>query len=266
MRAAIEDVQHRSGKNAGVDAAEIAIEGNLKRLRNGARGGHGDGEDGIRAQLAFVGRAVERDHGLVDEALVGCVHAFEFGGDDGLNVRDCLQNAFAQVVALVAVAQFHGLVFAGGSARRHNGAAQGAAFKNYIRFHGRIAARVKNFARANGNNLSHITPRNAVLQPVIQFGTAIHGKSFSGGALNRIQKLLHVANSFLRPALKNRCSSTRILANEAVQDGVAAVTGAKRAAMQRDGCRVLTELIRSAEGTLRDGHLVDGATKQIDAG
>jgi hypothetical protein len=29
-------------------------------------------------------------------------------------------------------------------------------------------------------------------QPVIQFGTAIHGKSLSGGALNRVQKLLHV--------------------------------------------------------------------------
>jgi hypothetical protein len=33
-----------------------------------------------------------------------------------------------------------------------------------------------------------------VLQPVIQFGTAIHGKSLSGGALNRVQKLLHVVD------------------------------------------------------------------------
>jgi hypothetical protein len=31
-------------------------------------------------------------------------------------------------------------------------------------------------------------------QPVIQFGTAIHGKSFSGGASNRFQKLMHVGN------------------------------------------------------------------------
>jgi hypothetical protein len=31
-----------------------------------------------------------------------------------------------------------------------------------------------------------------VLQPVIQFGTAIHGKSFSGGTLNCVQKFLHV--------------------------------------------------------------------------
>jgi hypothetical protein len=34
-----------------------------------------------------------------------------------------------------------------------------------------------------------------VLQPVIQFGTAIHGESFSGGALNRVQKLRRVGNN-----------------------------------------------------------------------
>jgi hypothetical protein len=33
-----------------------------------------------------------------------------------------------------------------------------------------------------------------VQQPVIQLGTAIHGKSFSGGTLNRFQKLMHVVN------------------------------------------------------------------------
>jgi hypothetical protein len=31
-----------------------------------------------------------------------------------------------------------------------------------------------------------------VLQPVIQSGTAIYGKSFSGGALNGVQKPLRV--------------------------------------------------------------------------
>jgi hypothetical protein len=30
-----------------------------------------------------------------------------------------------------------------------------------------------------------------VQQPVVQLGTAIHGDSFSGGALNRAQKLSH---------------------------------------------------------------------------
>jgi hypothetical protein len=105
-------------------------------------------------------------------------------------------------VALVAVAQLHGLMLAGRSARRHNGAAHRAAFQNDVRLYGRIAARIQDFAGTNSNNLSHIAPQNAVLQPVIQLGTAIHGKSFSGGALNGVQKLLRVQKSSLRPAKK----------------------------------------------------------------
>jgi hypothetical protein len=94
-------------------------------------------------------------------------------------------------VGFIAVAQFHGFKLAGGGARGHNGAAQSAAFQDYVSFNGGIAARIKNLAGADGNNLSHIIPRNTVLQPGVQFGTAIHGKSFSGGALNGAQKLLH---------------------------------------------------------------------------
>ena len=139
----------------------------------------------------------------VDQALVGGVHALELGRDHGFDVVHGLQHALAQEVALVAVAEFHGLMLAGGSARRHDGAAQSAAFQNHVCFHGRIAARVKHFAGANGNNLSHIGPRNAVQQPVIQFGTAIHGKSFSGGALNGFQKLLHAAH-FVSPSRQKR--------------------------------------------------------------
>ena len=189
MCAAVQHVQHGRRQNAGVDAAQIAVERNLERLRHGAGCGHRDGQDGIRAQLALVRRAVERDHGLVDQPLVRGVHAFQLGSDDGLNIFHRLQHALAEVMALVAVAQLNGLMLAGGSARRHDGAAECAAFQNHVRFHGGISTRIKNFARANRNNLSHISPRNAVLQPVIQFGTAIHGNGLSGSALNCFQKL-----------------------------------------------------------------------------
>ena len=161
---------------------------------DGAGAGHGDGEDGVGAELGLVLGAVDGDHGGVDQALVGGVHAGEFRREDGLDVFDGVEDALAQVVGLVAVAQFDGFVLAGGGARRHSGAAHGAAVENDVGFDGGIAAGIKDFAGANGNDLSHISPRNAVQQPVVQFGTAIHGKSFSGGALNRVQKLLHVAN------------------------------------------------------------------------
>jgi hypothetical protein len=39
-------------------------------------------------------------------------------------------------------------------------------------------------------------------QPVIQLGTAIHSKGFSGGALNRSQKLMHVSNLLAVQRLK----------------------------------------------------------------
>ena len=98
-------------------------------------------------------------------------------------------------MALVAVAQLHGLMLAGGSARRHDGAAERTALQNHICFHGGISTRIQNFARANRNNLSHISPRYTVLQPVVQFGTAIHGNGLSGSALNYFQKPVHVLKS-----------------------------------------------------------------------
>ena len=203
MRAAVQDVEHGRGQDGGVDAAEIAVKGNLEGLGHCASGSHGDGQDGIGAELAFVGGSIERVHGLIDEALVGGVHAFEFRGNDGFNIGHGLQNAFAEVMAFVAVAQLDGLKLAGGGSGWDNGTAHGAAFQDHVRFHGGIAARVKDFAGTNGNNFSHMIPHNSVQQPVIQSGTAIHGKIFSGGALNRIQKLLHACESSLRPVTRS---------------------------------------------------------------
>jgi hypothetical protein len=66
-------------------------------------------------------------------------------------------------VGFVAIAEFNGFVFAGGCAGGHDCAALGTALENDISFYGRIATRVENFAGANGNNLSHMSPHNAVL-------------------------------------------------------------------------------------------------------
>jgi len=40
-----------------------------------------------------------------------------------------------------------------------------------------------------------MAPHNLVLQPVIQFGAAIHGNSFSGGTPNAVQELLCAQNT-----------------------------------------------------------------------
>jgi hypothetical protein len=92
-----------------------------------------------------------------------------------------------------------------------------------------------------------------VLQPVIQFGTAIHGESFSGGALNRVQKLRRVGNnvSVLR---KNWKSAIWILANKGLLARVAAVTQGQVVLCTKssNGWWIslgLTVLIRTALGT-----------------
>ena len=124
VAAAVEDVHHGGGEEAGVDAAEVAVERELERGGGGAGAGHGDGEDGVGSEFGFVLGAVDGDHGGVDEALVGGVHAGEFGGEDGLDVFYGLEDSFAEVVGLVTVAEFDGFVLSGGGSAGDCGAAR----------------------------------------------------------------------------------------------------------------------------------------------
>ena len=66
-----------TGSSVGLDAAQVAIERRALRRGCRARSGHGDGEDGVGAQPALVGRAVERDHDAIDLALLGGVLAVQ---------------------------------------------------------------------------------------------------------------------------------------------------------------------------------------------
>ena len=116
----------------------------------GLRRGERDGEDGVRAELGFVRRAVERDHRPVDRHLVERVAAFELRGDRARSHwrRPC-STPLPQVAILHAVAQFPGFVFAGAGAARHGGAADRAAGELDIDFDGGIAAGIKDLAGAD---------------------------------------------------------------------------------------------------------------------
>jgi hypothetical protein len=90
-----------------------------------------------------------------------------------------------------------------------------------------------------------------MLQPVIQLGAAIHCKGFSGGALNRFQKLMHVSN--LLTVLREKSRNTiGILANRPIRLGVTSATpGLSRSKYERshDGEGRVSLLIRGVEGT-----------------
>ena len=80
MRAAVEDVHHRHRQQVRVGAADVAEERQAGRLGGGLGDGERDAEDRVGAELGLVGRAVEVDHRLVDEALVVGVEAHRAPG------------------------------------------------------------------------------------------------------------------------------------------------------------------------------------------
>src|SRR5690606_7256842 len=158
MGAAVHDVHHGNGQDLGVGAAEVFVEGLAKGTGGGVRGGEGDAEDGVGAELRLGGGAVELDHGVVDADLVAGVEADELGGDDALDVVDGGEHAFAEEAGLAvdalgellggegAVAQFVRFVLAGGGARGNGGAADGAVGEDDVDFDGGIAAGVDDLA------------------------------------------------------------------------------------------------------------------------
>ncbi len=152
VRAAVEDVHHRHRQRVRRGPAEIAIEREFTCSCRGAGRRHRNRQDRVRPQPPFVGRAIEFDQTGVERALVGCVRPAEIFRNLAIDIRDRLQNALAEELRLVAVAQFDGLMLAGGRATRHNGSRAGAAIQKNFRFNRRIAPRVKHLASADKGN------------------------------------------------------------------------------------------------------------------
>ena len=91
VRAAVEDVHHRqSGSSVGVlrrpDSGTAAIS------KVGCRPGrcHRNRQNSVRAQTSFVLGAVERNHHLVERALVGGIHVRQGVGDLAIHILYCL--------------------------------------------------------------------------------------------------------------------------------------------------------------------------------
>ncbi len=93
--AAVEDVEHRHGQGAGTDTTQVAVQRLVGGRGRGMGDGQGHAQDGVRTQLALVGRAVEVQQPGVDARLVGDVLAQQVGRDEVDDVLDRGQDALA---------------------------------------------------------------------------------------------------------------------------------------------------------------------------
>ena len=144
--AAVHDVAHRHGQHTGRRAADVLVERQVGLGGGGLGDRQTDAQDGVGAEFALVGGAVQGDHRFIDAHLVAGVHADDLRRDEHIDVLDGLRDALAEVAPAVAVPEFDGLMFARRSAAGDGGTAEGAAFEFNVHFQRRRAARVQGFA------------------------------------------------------------------------------------------------------------------------
>ena len=159
VRAAIDDVHHRHRQDPGRHPANILVERQVGAAGRGLGRRQADAQDGVGAQARLVGRAVQLDQQVVQPALVLGVEARQGVIDFAIDRLDGLQDALAQIAALVAVPLLNRLVGAGGGARGHGGPAHGAIFQHHIDLDRGIAAAVEDFAGGDVDDLGHGGPR-----------------------------------------------------------------------------------------------------------
>ena len=95
---------------------EMLVEGDFLGGCADAGEGEGGGEDGIGAEVGFVGAAVQTNQFTIEIGLGVEVFVEEGGGDGAMDVADGFEAAEAGVAGGVAIAELVGFVAAGGCA------------------------------------------------------------------------------------------------------------------------------------------------------
>ena len=156
MHAAVEDVHHGRGQQVSVDAAQVLVQRQARRLGSGAGNGQRHAQDGVGTELGLVGGTVRGNQRGIDGALVEGVEAHDGVSALVVDVLDGLRDALAQVAALVAIAQLASFESAGRSARRHHRAAEAAVLEHDLDLDGGVAAAVEHLATVDVQNIAHV--------------------------------------------------------------------------------------------------------------
>ena len=146
VRAAVDDVHHRGRQQPGADPAQVAEQRQPAVVGRGMGGGQRHAQDGVGPQLLLVLGAVQLDHAVVQGGLIQGVHAAKLVGQLAVDVVDGLQDPLAEVLGLVAVAEFPGLVDAGAGPAGHGRAAERAVGQFHVDLDGGVAAAVEDLS------------------------------------------------------------------------------------------------------------------------
>ncbi len=99
MRAAVKNVHHGTRqeicRRIGGISRKIFVERLLKGDSSCTGGGHGDGENGVGAEAGLGGRAVERNHFVVEGTLLSGVETGDGFGDFSVGVGDSFEHALS---------------------------------------------------------------------------------------------------------------------------------------------------------------------------
>ncbi len=140
MRAAVNDVHHWHRHLHGAGTAEITIQRQAGFFRCGLGNGHRYRQHGVGAEAAFVFGAVKVDQSTVEESLFVGIEAHDGFGNFSVDMLASFQHAFAEITALVAIAQFDCFTRTGRRTGGHGRAAHDAGFQQDIALNGWIAA------------------------------------------------------------------------------------------------------------------------------
>ena len=139
-----------------VDAAQVLVQRQARRLGSGAGNGQRHAQDGVGTELGLVRGTVRGNQRGIDGALVEGIEAHDGVGALVVDMLDGLRNTLAQIATLVAVAQLTCLKGAGRSTRRYHCAAKAAVLEHDLDLDGGIAAAVEHLATVDVQNIAHV--------------------------------------------------------------------------------------------------------------
>ncbi|MEZ5430079.1 MAG: hypothetical protein R3F31_02640 [Verrucomicrobiales bacterium] len=150
MRPAPQNLDFRQGKQSAPATAEGFKQRKAQPPRRGLGRCHGDSENRVGPETGFVGSAIECHESIINAPLVADLTPSQSVGDFPSDVVHSVKHGESTETLRVAIAEFPGLILAGGGPRRDQAGAGDPVFEDDLRLHSRVATGVEDLEGADG--------------------------------------------------------------------------------------------------------------------